>query len=253
MICKRCKEERDEADFYYRKVTGEIIHPCKPCCKEIYQRDKNGRLKEYNEKNKDVIKERNKKRYWNNVEKSRKLSNDYYYNNKEERLKKDKEYREIQKKTNPEYYPKRRLQEKKYRDKNKEKIKERRRVRVMKKYYSDPTYKTLHLLKCRLLKAVKRNKVKSAKSLLGCTSEEVRAYLESKFLPEMNWENHGKIWEIDHIVPCITFDMSKLEDQEKCFHYTNLQPLFKTTKIAESFGYKDYVGNLDKARQNFKN
>ena len=31
---------------------------------------------------------------------------------------------------------------------------------------------------------------------------------------------------IDHIIPCIKFDLSKLEEQEKCFHYTNLQPLW---------------------------
>jgi hypothetical protein len=61
----------------------------------------------------------------------------------------------------------------------------------------------------------------------------------------MNWDNHGIIWEIDHIKPCASFDLSDIEQQKQCFHYTNLQPLFKTTDIAESFGY-DEAGNRNK-------
>ena len=38
-------------------------------------------------------------------------------------------------------------------------------------------------------------------------------------------------------------------EQQLCFHYTNTQPLFKTTKIAESFGYVNYVGNRDKSKK----
>jgi hypothetical protein len=64
----------------------------------------------------------------------------------------------------------------------------------------------------------------------------------------MNWDNHGKIWEIDHIKGCINFDLSDIEQQKQCFHYTNTQPLFKTTKIAESFGYNNITGNRDKIK-----
>jgi hypothetical protein len=41
----------------------------------------------------------------------------------------------------------------------------------------------------------------------------------------MNWENQGE-WHIDHILPCASFDLTKEEEQRKCFHYTNLQPLW---------------------------
>ena len=34
--------------------------------------------------------------------------------------------------------------------------------------------------------------------------------------------------------------------QKQCFHYTNTQPLFKTTSIAESLGYNE-LGNRDKS------
>lgn len=62
----------------------------------------------------------------------------------------------------------------------------------------------------------------------------------------MNWQNWGTVWELDHILPCVSFDLTKLEEQQKCFHYTNLQPLFKTTEIAESYGYKNEIGNRNK-------
>jgi len=41
----------------------------------------------------------------------------------------------------------------------------------------------------------------------------------------MSWGNYGIYWEIDHKKPCASFDLTKLEEQQKCFHYTNTQPL----------------------------
>lgn len=59
---------------------------------------------------------------------------------------------------------------------------------------------------------------------LGCSGYQLRKYLESKFTNAMSWTNKAT-WEIDHIRPCASFDLSKTEEQAKCFHYTNLQPL----------------------------
>jgi hypothetical protein len=43
----------------------------------------------------------------------------------------------------------------------------------------------------------------------------------------MSWENYGLGgWEIDHIIPCVKFNMTKLEEQKACFNYKNLQPLW---------------------------
>jgi len=49
--------------------------------------------------------------------------------------------------------------------------------------------------------------------------------IEHKFTFEMSWNNHGSYWHIDHIKPCSKFDLSNPEEQQKCFHYTNMQPL----------------------------
>ena len=62
--------------------------------------------------------------------------------------------------------------------------------------------------------------------LLGCSLDECRASLESKFTEGMNFDNYGE-WEIDHIKPISSFDMSSDDDIKKCCHYTNLQPLWR--------------------------
>jgi hypothetical protein len=77
--------------------------------------------------------------------------------------------------------------------------------------------------------AVIRGRYKSAPTLklLGCSVDECKAYLESKFQPGMTWDNYGLYgWHIDHIIPCDAFDLSDPQQQKKCFHYTNLQPLW---------------------------
>ena len=63
--------------------------------------------------------------------------------------------------------------------------------------------------------------------LIGCSLEELKKHLESQFKPGMSWKNRGRNgWHIDHIKPCASFDLSKSEEQHKCFHYSNLQPLW---------------------------
>lgn len=66
--------------------------------------------------------------------------------------------------------------------------------------------------------------------ILGCSYEEFKEYLESKFEPWMNWDNKGLYngqfnygWDIDHIIPA----SSGITEDEiiKLNHYTNLQPL----------------------------
>jgi hypothetical protein len=80
----------------------------------------------------------------------------------------------------------------------------------------------------RVYKALKRyDATKSARTivLLGCTIPEFIAHIERQFTAEMNWSNHGTVWEIDHIRPVATFDLCRPEHQLACFHYTNCQPL----------------------------
>lgn len=104
----------------------------------------------------------------------------------------------------------------------------------IKAYYknkrSDPHFRIRSSLHNRVY-AVMKGKRKAAKTLemLGCSQPDLRLHLEQKFLPGMSWDNYGNgldKWSIDHIIPCASFDLTKEEEQRKCFHYTNLQPLW---------------------------
>jgi len=79
------------------------------------------------------------------------------------------------------------------------------------------------------MSAAIKKQTKSAKTfeLLGCTGKECMDYLETLFWPGMTRENYGRYgWNVDHIIPVTAFDLSQPEEQRKCFHYTNLQPLW---------------------------
>ena len=69
------------------------------------------------------------------------------------------------------------------------------------------------------------NKSETTMKLIGCNIKFLQEYLEKKFKEGMTWKNYGK-WHIDHIRPCASFDLSKHEEQKKCFNYKNLQPLW---------------------------
>jgi hypothetical protein len=73
---------------------------------------------------------------------------------------------------------------------------------------------------------VGKPKVDHTLILVGCNISTLKGHLEKLFQPGMSWENYGK-WHIDHIIPCAAFNLSKEEEQRKCFHFTNLQPLWE--------------------------
>lgn len=99
------------------------------------------------------------------------------------------------------------------------------------RYENDVCFRIECLLRGRFKQAVfNKYKYTSVINLTGCSIEELRNYLEMKFQKGMNWENQGE-WHIDHIMPCSSFDLTKEEEQKKCFHYTNLQPLWKTENL----------------------
>jgi hypothetical protein len=101
------------------------------------------------------------------------------------------------------------------------------------KRQNDIQWKLKANLRGRYLDALKRhtsggkvNKHHSAIELLGCDIDFYKQYLEKQFKPDMTWENHGIVWEIDHIKPCAAFNLIDSNQQKECFHYTNTQPLY---------------------------
>lgn len=62
---------------------------------------------------------------------------------------------------------------------------------------------------------------------LGYTWADLRTHLEAQFSPDMNWDNWGSVWEIDHIKPLSLFKYESLEDPlyAEAWALSNLRPL----------------------------
>ena len=93
---------------------------------------------------------------------------------------------------------------------------------------TDPSYRILRRLRTRMICALHKQstgKQASTESLVGCSALDLLKHLEAKFRDEMSWNNYGKLWEVDHIIPCSSYDLTVQKNCEECFHYSNLQPL----------------------------
>ena len=99
-------------------------------------------------------------------------------------------------------------------------------LNIKRRLHTDPNYKIRDVLRSRVRKLLKKSDRRSHIDYLGCSVDQLRQYLESKFQPGMTWENHGRYgWHIDHIKPLASFDLMDCAQFEKACHYTKLQPL----------------------------
>ncbi len=96
------------------------------------------------------------------------------------------------------------------------------------RYHSDVSFRLASTLRARITGAMRYGyKTGSAIADLGCSIEDLKKHLESKFQPNMNWDNYGRYgWHIDHIRPLTAFNLSDSEQLKKACHYTNLQPMW---------------------------
>lgn len=51
-----------------------------------------------------------------------------------------------------------------------------------------------------------------------------RSWIAAQFTQTMNWENFGKQWQFDHIVPVSYFNMEEDTDLFLCWNFINIRP-----------------------------
>ena len=106
------------------------------------------------------------------------------------------------------------------------------------KLNTDPFFKMKANIRGLIRNAFTRRYTKKSKKtieILCCTFEEFKEHLEKQFTPEMNWNNQGSYWHMDHIKP-ISLANSE-EEVIKLNHYTNFQPLYWKDNLAKSNKY----------------
>jgi hypothetical protein len=155
----------------------------------------------------------------------------YYLKNKDKMNENSKNWKKNNKERNREHNRKN-LKIRYY--KNRKKIIERNVEYERKKLKTDINFILRKRLRARLKAALKgKSRSKSTMELLGVPHIDfLKTWLECKFKEGMTWENRH-LWHIDHVLPCSSFDLTKAEEQAKCFHYTNLQPLWASENLSK--------------------
>lgn len=203
---KNAKKRLKKAKEYREKYKNDINHNNREYYnlnKEVYSK----KAKEYREKNKDKIKENAKIYYQENKDKIM----ERYFDNRETEL----------------------IRMKNWKKQNREKLAEYQRNYYNERRKNNPLFKLQLNIRSLIRLSIKNKGLKKkskTQQILGCSFEEFKNHLESKFEPWMNWDNYGLYngepnygWDIDHIIP----SSSALNEEEllKLNHFSNLQPL----------------------------
>jgi len=233
---KSCMKENKRISSYrsYKKLfvsteKKQII--CKICGKKFIPNSN------YQKCCDEECKKQNKKqniRKWSQVNKGyrRNYMNRWYQipKNREKKLIVVKKYRD----NNPEKVKKNKA---KWKKNNLEKVNANKRKYYRKSFNNNKSFKMIQVLRSRLYNAIKSQSTEKsthALDLIGCSINYLKQYLEGQFTTKMNWDNHGQFgWHIDHRIPCAKFDLTRIEEQKECFHYTNLQPLWWTENLSK--------------------
>ena len=205
-MIKKCKVCDNNFEAYGNRKA------CSNICQHQLQLNKN---RNYYKNNRVLCLQKEKQYRENNKEILKKYIKLYYNINKEKLLDNAKEKYLLNKD-----------KVKIYQKKNRENIRKKQNTR----YRNDKNFYIKVNLRNSLSQRIRNNNCKKLDNyvnLIGCSINFLKQYLENQFKDGMTWENHNRYgWHIDHIVGVCNFDLTKLEEQKKCFHYTNLQPLW---------------------------
>jgi hypothetical protein len=97
------------------------------------------------------------------------------------------------------------------------------------------------------------NKTDSTMNYVGCNIPYLREWFEYNFTPEMNWDNYGSYWSIDHIIPVRKFDLTNDVEKLRCWNWSNLVPVSvkynSTKKEVDMEQFNNVLIKLDKFKE----
>ena len=138
---------------------------------------------------------------------------------------------------------------------HREEINERDRI----KYHTDIITNLRKKLESRFNHNVSSDIKHALRHYLKCDYNDLVPYFEATFQEGMTWKNTGSEWEIDHVIPIASFDLTIEENIHSCYHWSNLQSLFtydnqlKYSDIYPEMIKKHSEFTLDYARKNNMN
>jgi hypothetical protein len=214
-VCKKCNIEKDISHFSKKYKTNDNTQRYQSFCKECVNKEATIRRStlEYKENRSKY----DKLYYDLNKEKVLKRKKNYHIKNKEIILQKKQIYR-----SKPENRERAKLYIKDYMKNNREKYYEYRR--------KSPHIIAWRQLLHRTLRYLGTKKEEHTQEILGYSAVQLKHHIEKQFKENMSWENYGE-WEIDHIKPLTSFDVSSNPSEVNAL--SNLQPLWKEENITK--------------------
>jgi hypothetical protein len=65
----------------------------------------------------------------------------------------------------------------------------------------------------------------STMNYIGCNIQYLREWFEYNFTNDMDWDNYGSYWSIDHIIPVCKFNLTDENERLECWNWSNLMPV----------------------------
>jgi hypothetical protein len=204
--CSKCKIEKDISNFYFRN--NKAISQCKECVKK--------RVKKYSEENREIIVQ--KKKEYSKINKNRltEYKKKYYQKNKKHLSELHKKYRSMNKSSIQ-------IIQKEWNRNNREKY-----LLTQRKYQKNKRQEINYKIKSSISRNLSRSLNKHnnlSEDIIGYKISILKEHLEKQFDENMNWENYGSYWQIDHIIPTSLYDFIDKNETLKCWNYRNLRPL----------------------------
>lgn len=248
--CSRCKISKEYKDFNKNALGRDGLRPyCKLC-------RKSDNKKQYDNRNKEEVKNYNSKYREKNKQSISKYLEIYRQDNKEELSIKRKltyvqnkekilEDRKLYKINNLDKF---KIKDKNYFTKNKTAIIKRSNEYSRKRKISDPTYKIAMGIRSLIGGCFKRSlenkytKSKKTEDILKCNFKYFKDHIVKQFTKGMSLDKIGKDIELDHIIP-----ISHAKTEEEIYllnHWSNFQPLW-TSENRKKGGLIYPVSNIE--------
>lgn len=240
-VCSRCRESKPASSTNFsvirRDGTVKWHSWCKPCCAAVRRDDRAKKPEHYAaiekkryEKHGEKRLAANRKAWATNAAKHkitaslRRTRNGAKYN----------AARRLKLASSPQLAEARSAAHRRWREQNKETV----RAAAKKKWMNAPrSVKLRSAMGSAIYRSLKRGAKSGAKwqDLVGYTAVDLMRHMERQFIKGMSWDNYGKGWHIDHIVPVSAFQIESPQDDEfqQCWALSNLRPLWARENIVK--------------------
>src|SRR3954463_9008341 len=179
-ICASCQIKKRTEEFGKNKSQlGGLHYYCKKCVREKSKKNDlkyKAYQKLWRQKNSESVKEYQKRYKRENREKINAYQRSRKANTSQKKKLRDEERRQT------------------------EVYKKKRSLYCKRKYHEDIQFSLKKKFEAKLNYLLEKNDTVDAVQLIGCAVPEYKKYLSKRFVKGMNWDNYGKVWNIDRVV-----------------------------------------------------